>query len=235
MAILLKSTSAYLDKHYQRAIFYSDLIIVILLSFSAIYGGFYIYNWNNILLLFISLIIFLTFLGFFVRLILILTKNLRKHSIGYNAEIEILEFLKQLPENYYISRDPIEFKNGNIDFVVIGPTGIFAIEVKASNVKLDVKHGRLAYEGLNRHFGKDFVKQTKYSALKVSNHLKKHGMNHYVQPILVFTRASNLRQGKKKLDGTYIIRKEWLNDIILENKSFVNKDQLAKLVVCMGH
>jgi len=235
MAIILKSTSAWLDKYKKRADIYIDVTNIILLTFGAIFLGFYLVNWNNKLLILIAILIFLLTTVIFVKLVFILGKNIRNHTIGYNAEIEILERLEQLPNNYYISRDPIVTNNGNIDFVVIGPNGIFAIEVKGHAFKIGISENQLTYSNKTNYKGKNFIKQAKSGALKISNHFKSCGMSYYVQPILTFTSARGLRLGKKKLDNTYIVRKEWLNEIILENKGFVDKNQFGKLLICLEH
>ena len=236
MAQVTKTTSQWLDKKYSTAKFYLDLITIFFYLSGFLFVGFVIINFKSPLVIYSGLFLFLIFVAIITKLALWFGKdNIRPFYIGSNAEIEIMEELKKLPGTYWISRDPINYDNGNVDIVVIGPTGVFAVEVKSDKVKLDVKHNRLAYNGLSRHFGKDFVKQTKHGAKKISDHFKSYGPTPYIQPILVFTRAYGLRLGKKKLDGTYIVGKKWLNNIIKENNGFIDQSKIAKLVVNLGH
>lgn len=49
---------------------------------------------------------------------------------GDTGELKIQKTLKQLPEEYQILPDIKKTAGGNIDFVVVGPNGVFALEVK---------------------------------------------------------------------------------------------------------
>ncbi|HPN14595.1 MAG TPA: nuclease-related domain-containing protein [bacterium] len=237
MAQVSKTTNSWLDDKKRKATFRFDVIQIILIALGVLYLVYNFINYKNLWIVFISSFVYLLILAIFIRLaILYGRKNIRPYYLGHEAEVEIFEILEGLPDSYWVMRDPINSNTGNVDFAVIGPTGIFAIEVKSSGVSLDVKWGRLAYNGLSKYYGKDFVKQTKNGAFKISQCLKACGLDYFVQPILVFTHARGLRLGKNKLDNTYIVRKEWLNDIILEHKgAFVNESKISKLLVCLAH
>lgn len=236
MAQVSKTTNSWLDDKKRKATFRFDVIQIILIASYVLYLVYIFINYKNPLINFVSLFVFLLIIFSFVGIaILYGRKNIRPYYLGHEAEVEIFEILEGLPDSYWVMRDPINSNTGNVDFAVIGPTGIFAIEVKSSNIRLDVKYGRLTYNGLSRHWGKDFVKQAKGGAGKISEHLKKCGVDIYVEPILVFTNAKGLRLGKNKLDGTYIVRKELLNEVIQENKNWNKQVGIGRLLTCLGH
>jgi hypothetical protein len=83
---------------------------------------------------------------------LAMDKELRKARMdddGAAGEREILPHLKSLPDSYTVISD-LDFAEsyGNIDHLVIGPTGVFAIDVKnwRGTVSADGK-GELLYNG----------------------------------------------------------------------------------------
>lgn len=58
-------------------------------------------------------------------------KNNNTWGLGLEAEKSVGKSLRELPPEFKVIED-FDTGHGNIDFVVIGPTGIFAIEVKAT-------------------------------------------------------------------------------------------------------
>ncbi|MGC3990607.1 MAG: nuclease-related domain-containing protein [Chthoniobacteraceae bacterium] len=65
---------------------------------------------------------------------------------GAVGEAIISGILETLPENYFVVHD---FSNrlGNIDHVVIGPTGIFVIDTKNWKGVIESESGELKYNG----------------------------------------------------------------------------------------
>lgn len=85
----------------------------------------------------------------FERLFDKLIRLARKDESGASGEKDIARFLEQLPNTYTVIND-LEFADsyGNIDHLVVGPTGIFAIDVKnwRGTVSADGK-GELLHNG----------------------------------------------------------------------------------------
>ena len=116
---------------------------------------------------------------------------------GIDGENIVLEELKKLSDEYIVFGN-VKLPNSNLnnDFVVISQHGIFSIEVKAGGLDCMWKN----------------CKQTMREALGMNNFL---GKKYFVEPILVYTgKFAKVRFGKNKQKGVYIIRKEYLLDVI---------------------
>lgn len=70
---------------------------------------------------------------------------------GINGEFIVAEYLNQLPEDYFVFND-VKFPGsyGNLDHVVVGPTGIYVIETKNYNGYFLVKDTEWFYKNGNR-------------------------------------------------------------------------------------
>lgn len=64
-----------------------------------------------------------------------LKKRITDADTGARAEQDVAEALESLPDDYYVFHD-LEFPGFNIDHVVLGPNGIFLVEVNYSPVLL---------------------------------------------------------------------------------------------------
>ena len=152
---------------------------------------------------------------------------------GFMAERRVLEELQKLSDNYFVYRDPIKTKSGNVDFFVIGPTGIFAIEVKSNKVQLSTDKNGILYSGSRLLHGKDPIKQVKKEALEISNTLRHCERFEYVQPILVFTRASQITFGNRRQDSVYVAGVSYLKVLIEKNQIKIHPKLVEQVVACM--
>ncbi len=179
MAKVYGASSLYLERQKNLAGFKESigLIISVILCFALLvfftYGlvfGRGIITKITLLTLFISLI---SFLYWSYRY------SVRRENFynGQQGEELVLESLKTLPDNYSIFYD-VKFykKRGNMDFVVMGPTGIFAIEVK------NRRTFNLRQSDLN---------QTMRSAMYLKNYLAEYyNQKFFVQAVLVVVNKS---------------------------------------------
>jgi hypothetical protein len=106
---------------------------------------------------------------------------------GAKAESFIFFKLSQLPYEYLIFQDvKLPNKKGNIDFVVLGPTGIFTIEVKSHRGNIDFNGQKLIRKGIPLYG--DFLKQALTEALSSHDYIKnKIKQDIFVQSVLVFS------------------------------------------------
>lgn len=138
-----------------------------------------------------------------------------KFRSGIIGEKLIGDELKKLDANYTIFEDVhIPGKKENIDFVVVGSTGIHAIEVKNH-------HGTVGFNGdeltLNQKpFEKDFLRQAMREATTLHDYLISSGIsNAFVIPILVFShRFAVVRFGIQPIKNVRVIQYRWLNKMI---------------------
>jgi hypothetical protein len=151
----------------------------------------------------------------------------RKHIIdsgkfhrGRKGEGAIWYKLIKLSEEYSIFQDvKIGDSVGNIDFVVVGPGGVYALEVKSHSGKIDFNGAELTRNG--KLFEKDFLNQAKSEALQIHDFIKtKAGLDIFVKPVLVFSGYVRMHFGLKPIAGVYVIGKAFLHE-------FFNKEPIA--------
>ena len=138
-----------------------------------------------------------------------------KFRSGIIGEKLIGDELKKLDANYTVFQDlHVPGKKENIDFVVVGPTGIFAIEVKNH-------HGKVGFNGdeltLNdKSLEKDFLRQTMREATSLHDYLVSSGVsNAFVTPIIVFShRFAVVRFGIQPIKNVRVIQYRWLLKMI---------------------
>lgn len=138
-----------------------------------------------------------------------------KFRSGIIGEKLIGDELKKLDANYTVFQDVhAPGKKENIDFVVVGPTGIFAIEVKNH-------HGKVGFNGdeltLNdKSLEKDFLRQTMREATSLHDYLVSSGVtNTFVTPIIVFShRFAVVRFGIQPIKNVRVIQYRWLLKMI---------------------
>jgi len=138
-----------------------------------------------------------------------------KFRSGIIGEKLIGDELKKLDANYTVFQDlHVPGKKENIDFVVVGPTGIFAIEVKNH-------HGKVGFNGdeltLNdKSLEKDFLRQTMREATSLHDYLVSSSVtNAFVTPIIVFShRFAVVRFGIQPIKNVRVVQYRWLLKMI---------------------
>jgi len=139
-----------------------------------------------------------------------------RNDQGAVGEWEVKELLLSLPDTFSIFQNVPVRKNLDIDFIVLGPTGLFAIEVKS--------HRRL-----NAWQWSKFVNQTISETISLKKLLKKSNFTLYIHPILVFTRVPLKHPYTSK--SVQVINKSSLVDTILSTQgSGVNYNNLLEVI-----
>lgn len=158
-----------------------------------------------------------------------LFKRLNNFSSGLIGEIDIERELKSLGESF-ICINGFDTGKGNIDKIVLGPTGVWTLEVKSHKGNITFVNDTLLIN--NRPPEKDFLKQA-YSEAKTLEDLFRSKLNLEikVQPVLVFSnKFAKIRLGMKTYKGVYVVGKAWLNKLITEthNRS-LNQETFLKI------
>ncbi len=102
--------------------------------------------------------------------------SMGKNDRGEEAETKIKNILMELPDNYSIYQNVLVKNPPDIDFVLVGPNGIFAIEVKS--------FARKYY-----FYQKNPVDQVFKETMKLKNYLHSEGVKMYIHGVLVYSRA----------------------------------------------
>ena len=148
---------------------------------------------------------------------------------GRKGEYAVCDELEKLPEEYSIFRN-IRFENrGDIDLVVSGPTGVFAIEVKShkGNIFFNFKDQQL--ERNHKTLEKNFIGQARAGALSLKTFLSQgvEMRDLFIDALLVFSdEKTKLCFSSVVAPNIQIIKRESLNDVILSSCVKLTEAQL---------
>lgn len=138
-----------------------------------------------------------------------------KFRSGILGEKFIADELRKLDNSFTVFQDVVlPGKKGNIDFVVVGPTGIFTIEVKNHRGKVGFNGTELTLN--NRPFERDFLFQAMREATSLHDYLIQNNVKQsFVLPIIVFShRFASVRFGIQPVKHVRVIQYHWLIKMI---------------------
>lgn len=138
-------------------------------------------------------------------------RKARYFKLGQEGEKEIYDELSKLPDEYVVIQDvKIPSTKTNIDFVVLGPNGIWAIEVKSHKGKITYNGKELLRNGYLLE--KNFLWQVRTEAISLTEYLQANiDRSLYVNALLVFSSSkAKMRFGESPVTGVVIIGREWL-------------------------
>ena len=118
---------------------------------------------------------------------------------GAGGEYDVGVVLSRLPEEFHVFNG-LGFYAGDVDHVVVGPTGVFVIETKNHSGTIGIRNGRLSRNG--ELLDRDFVRQATLEARYVRGRLSSAGSCH-VRPVVVFVKAKV--RVKTRIEGVRVI------------------------------
>lgn len=154
---------------------------------------------------------------------------------GDDGELDVEEELGKLSDEYKIFSDIKKTdRKDNVDFIVVGPTGIFSLEVKKPSwsVNIDSDGEGLTFDG--KKWDNDPLYQAIDNASFVGNFLKKemNDLSLFVHPVVVFARRGKIQIGFKKIRNVaYVIGKEFLNQLLTKECQVVFSEMQINNVV----
>ncbi|MFA4931404.1 MAG: nuclease-related domain-containing protein [Caldisericia bacterium] len=112
------------------------------------------------------------------------------------AEDAVDAILKALDEMKYSVFRNVYLGYGDLDHVVVGPTGIFVIETKSNRGTVEMENGHLKIRGLDEP-KKDYERQASQEScqLKVALSERLQESRVFVEPILAFPSAAKVPDG----------------------------------------
>ncbi len=147
-----------------------------------------------------------------------ITRNINNRQRGRDAEEDVEEKLEELPNDFKILSNLVIGKNkGNVDEVVVGPTGIWVIEVKSQFGNITFNGSQFVRDG--KLLEGDFLKQVWAEHYAVSGAVEESLKRKFkVQPVIVFSDPNaTVKFGFKKIEGVYVIGRRWLNRLVQNN------------------
>jgi len=146
-----------------------------------------------------------------------------RYYVGAGGEYDVGTLLSQLPPEFHVFNG-VGFYGGDIDHIVIGPTGIFVVETKSHGGTIAVRQGRVYRNGAPLE--RDYLRQVKLESRYVKGRLGADPLC-VVQPVLVFARA-NVRS-PRLVHGVQICALKSLPLLITEPAPFLSAERVEQL------
>ena len=151
----------------------------------------------------------------------------RTHQ-GAQGEERVGAALESLrAKGWYVFHDLPLRSVGNIDHLVIGPSGIFVVETKSHRGRITAQGNQLLRNG--KPLEKDFLKQVKAQSLAVNQLLQQRlRQNYYVQPIVCFSDAF-VQVAGSRVEHVWVLPLAWLTQSLERQPSHLSSAQIQML------
>lgn len=148
-------------------------------------------------------------------------------AVGAVGESKVGKRLEKLPQDFKVFHDrKIPGSKANIDHIVVGPTGVFAIETKNLAGKVAVVSGELRVAGRHKAFGEQAWREAVAVQGVLAPVLASLALD--VKPILCFTKA-DLPSGSPKVEGVPLVYPKGAVRAIRSAPARLTPEQVEKL------
>ncbi|MBU4216485.1 NERD domain-containing protein [Candidatus Parcubacteria bacterium] len=224
---MVKINSKYIER---KIVMYFFSPILTLVSF--LFG---LYLIRKYLIVDPSVIVIYLFIFFYFsfKVFVKSVKGFRNYRSGLRGENEVSRrLLTELPSNYKLLSNIVVDQYGDIDLVVIGPTGISAIEIKNYLGRFRNLSGKIYKK--NNQFDEKILKKIKIKALKInkilSANLKK---NYWVKATVVLSSvhgvySDDLFRGIER-DNVLVVQAKYLAKILQEQKGKLSPEEVGAI------
>lgn len=169
----------------------------------------------------------------FISSVGLATESKRKRSSwgkGARGERIVASVLNDLPQNFYVFNDlKLPIQKGNIDHVILGPTGIFTIETKNYSDSFTIDGDKWFRNGpKSRYIHYDPGKQAKEASVKLMNYLSQSGLRgvKWVKPIVVLIKEDGYKIKKPSKDYVVLSPSKVVKYITGQKSTIDNKKVL---------
>lgn len=140
---------------------------------------------------------------------------------GAGGERLVGSILARLPDEFHVFNS-LSFYAGDVDHVVVGPTGVFVIETKNYAGTITCREGHLCRNGDTLQ--RDFVRQVSSETMYVKGRLQPQSPCH-VRSLVVFTKARV--RVHTAVDGVRIVPVALLGEAILNRAPCLSEEEIA--------
>jgi hypothetical protein len=152
---------------------------------------------------------------------------------GAAGERGVGRMLARLPPGFHVFNN-VRFPSGDVDHVVVGPTGVFSIEPKNYSGTISVRDGHLIQNG--QLLTRDPVRQSRLEARYISSLTGSPTERLPVVPVVVFARARV--RVHDAVGGVTVVSLESLLDAILSHTPQLSQttvDEVTRLIEVRIH
>lgn len=157
-------------------------------------------------------------------------KRSNYNTWGKGAGAELLEekMLESLPQGYRFIKD-FNTGHGNIDFIVIGPSGIFTIEVKSEKGLVSISNDQLFINGVIST--KNYLKQTFAEKSWLSDYLYGNlGKSYNVTGLLEFPNGKiDIQTIHGKINDIWIGGRGFHRYVISKSRQYLISEEIESI------
>ena len=210
------------QSHSQTLSIVLSLFATAVFALILIGGGGYGYvdtsdNVNNAIVLSIFFLIAYTF-----------NEHLVFESLAYRkkarGEMLIFQQLMNLDDTYSILRNTDPQSQGVIDLIVVGPTGVYALNTMKATGRVSYKDHRLHQN--NQPFPENHLERTFRASMELHDYLE----GQFVMPVIVFTnRDVKVTTGDHPIEQVYVASRAHLPVIIRSGRTVLEAPEITLL------
>jgi hypothetical protein len=171
--------------------------------------------------------------GIFAAGILLFRKASEKRKIwkkGVRGERKVARYLNTLPRGFFVFNDvTLPHTKGNLDHIVVGPTGVFAIETKnyLGRFQLNGDDLQIIKKGHLRPLHTNPGRQSRYNATGLSKYISAQGITGVrVRPVVTFINKNvDIKMNPQNYGFTYY---DTLQGFILKQLGNMDYDKIKK-------
>ncbi len=152
-------------------------------------------------------------------------ERLRK---GIRGEEAVAEVLAGLPSSYWVLHS-VSTGHGDVDHVVIGPTGVFALETKAWEGAFYRSRGHLFCNGKP---AEHVLRQARGAASQVRQLLLDAGIDLWVEAVMVAARAS-VSRSPMRFRKAYVVSIDDVADLVTGRRRSLSSSAVLRVVASL--
>ena len=145
---------------------------------------------------------------------------------GARGEERVANILASLPDSYHIFND-FEASGDRVDHVVAGPAGVFSVETKCWQGRVEIVEGHVLVNGVLP--SRDPVSQAQHESDKVRAAIRKVGFDVTVVPVVCFA-SDTFATGIAQCGPVKILNANQIGEWFASQPESIPSDGLARLV-----